>query len=316
MERPLNVEFAGYLSNELNTHGLLKAVQEKIRALALTDIATVVRIDVVTGQPIVPVEKTVARLINVFRILRRCSLEVLSAKELAAVLEMALRVRSVFDRVQTYDVGLVTSVDAPGDVQAIIAQTDTVAAAAYETFGMIVTKTFYLGEFFTSQVDGASEHFSRIVSLSQEAKSTLSDIQKIAHAEVNKKFEDSFGREANDHKAASAGWTTGAVIFAALGIGYLWLSVRRLEHHLAAIPVAKLVTIEVVQVIAVSFVFYLMVLCGNNAILHRRNFIDSNRRRNMLISIKEILESTSGDVFHNDILVRAAAAVFDLPSRS
>jgi hypothetical protein len=311
MERALSVENEAYLTNELKTHGLLRAVHEKVRVIAITDIEKVVRRDESTGQPIVAVEQSVARLINMFRILRRCGLELLTAAELAAVLETCLRVNSVFDMIRTFDSGVVTALDAPGTVNQIAGQTDTVAQSAYQILGTIIAKTFFVGEYFTTQMEGAGEHFAKIMSLSQEARETLSDVQRLARYEYSNKFGDSFDREARRHNTTAWCWTTATAAVATGGIVYLAVAQGTLERHGATLSIAKMITLETCHIAIAGFIFYLMVFCARNAASHRHNQVLNHQRRSALSAANAFADSASSDTFKDNVFIQAASAAYD-----
>ena len=312
MQRALSVENEAYLSNELKTHGLLKAVHDKIRQIAIADINAIVRKDEATGLPIVPVDPTIARLINMFRILRRCGLEALSVKELAAVLEICLRVSSVFETLRTFDKGVVTALNAPRTVDQIASQVDSVAQSAYETLGLIIAKTFALGDYFNSQVEGAGEHFARILTLSQEAQATLADMKRLARREISVRFADSFEQEASRHTRAAWIWTAGTAACAAVGILSTTQSLHSVTRQITTLPAAKLFAIEIPHLVIVGFVFYLMYFCTKTASVHRHNQIANLQRRNILGAASIVADAATTDAFKESILVQAATAAFKL----
>jgi hypothetical protein len=309
MERGLSTENEAHLSNELKTHGLLRAVHEKIRLIAITDISNVVRKDRSTDAPIVPVEQTVTRLINMFRILRRCGLEVLPPSELAAVLETCLRVNAIFDMIKTYDINVVTSLNTPGTVDQIASQTEEVAQSAYQTLGAIIAKTFHTGEYFNSQVEGAQESFAEIMSLSQEARFTLDDVQKLARREVGNKFGDSFHNDAIAHNKSFWRWLTAFLAFT--GVTYLLIAQDKILHQTTRVSVANLLANEILQLATVAFPFYLMTFCAKNAASHKHNYIVNLHRRSALSTANIFADLAGSESLKNSILFQAATAAYE-----
>jgi len=297
------MESDGHSLYDPKTHGLLKAVQQKIQALSVVDVNDIVHKDRVTGEAIIPVEQTVARLINIIKILSRCGLEILTAKELASILETILRINSAFDTIRSFDSQSTSPRESPESIKRATQLMETVAAAAYQNLSTIIAKTFFLGEYFDSQVNGASEHFNRIAVLSQEAKATLSDIQKLARAEIGNRLGEPFAAEASRHSKAAIAWTIAAVVCALIAA----LSLTQIHFPLTT---AKLIAIETSRVVTAGFLFYLMVFCATTASSHRHNEVISLQRRYALEATNIVTEAAYSDSLKESLLAQAVQAVY------
>jgi hypothetical protein len=255
------------------------------------------------------VQPVVERLINMFRILQRCALDVLPAKELAAILETSLRITSVFDTLKTFDTGSIGAADDPSSAVQVQEQLDAVAQAAYQTLGLIVAKTFCLGDYFNGQLDGASDHFSRIMSISLEAKSRLSDLQRLVQYEVSSKFSDTFDKEAAKHHKSAWGWTVLSAAFGGVGVGYLIYSFEKLDINM--LTAGKLFAVELGHIAAAAFIFFWMYFCARNASSHRNNEILNAQRRNTLRTVGIVAEASPSESFQNEIVAAAARAAYE-----
>ncbi len=310
LEPTITVEKDGLLTNESRAHGLLKAVHEKIRIIATADANQILRTNEATGELIVPAQHTVERLINMFRILRRCGLEVLTSKELAAVLETSLRVTTIFESIRTFEPGAQTGADQPGTPEQLVAQADAVARSAYQTLGIIIAKTFCLGEYFTTQVDGVGDHFTSIMNVSNEARETLSDLQRLARYEVTNKFSESFDAEVRQHNKFAWIWTIATGVFAVSGIGFLAASLHSIKVD-TSLPAANVLALVVSQLAIAGIIVYLMIFSAKNAASHRHNEVVNIQRRNALRTANIVADASPTDAFKDSILVQAAHSAYD-----
>jgi hypothetical protein len=300
-----------YLASELRAHGLLKAVRDKVRLIAITNIESVVHIGATGEEPSVRVEENVGRLINTFRILRRCGLESLSAKDLAGVLETALRVEAIFELMANDNPDPANN---RGDRRDIAAQADEVAQSSFQSLGLIISRTFFTGDYFVSQVDDAGRKFDTIANLSREAQDLLAVLRSSAQDEFSGKVSAQFDEQANSFGAAALKWSLGTYFFATAGIAWLTVVLIEFQRRMASMLAIKGLELEVFPLFIAIILYFLMVQCFRNSRSYKHNQVTSIQRGNALKAGKILADIAGPMSAKENILLQAAKSALSLGS--